>query len=71
MPVVREYACGIFMHSVEKSDCVSDAQSLCGIALNLSCKGVKTMKDNKHIQDMKEKLIQMPWAVLRSLAIST
>ena len=31
--VIRQYYCVIFMHSDEKSDCVSAAQSLCGVAL--------------------------------------
>ena len=31
--VIRLYYCAIFMHSDEKSDCVSAAQSLCGAAL--------------------------------------
>jgi len=29
----RQYACGISVQSDEKSDCVSFAQALCGIAL--------------------------------------
>ena len=30
---IRKYACEISMQSDEKSDCVSAAQSLCGVAL--------------------------------------
>ncbi len=31
---ILQYACKISMQSDEKSDCVSAAQSLCGVALN-------------------------------------
>ena len=31
---IRQYACGIAIQSDEKSDSVSSAQALCGIALN-------------------------------------
>ena len=30
---IRQYACVVFIQSAEKSDCASDAQSLCGVAL--------------------------------------
>ena len=35
---IRQYACEISMQSDEKSNCVSAAQSLCGVALKLSLK---------------------------------
>ena len=32
---IRQYACGIFVQSVEKSDYASYAQALCGVALKM------------------------------------
>ncbi len=36
VPMVRQYACEISIQYDDKFDFVSDAQSLCGVALNIS-----------------------------------
>ncbi len=41
----RQPACVIFMQSDEKSDCASDAQSLCGVALKIMMKLKEVVKN--------------------------
>jgi hypothetical protein len=45
---IREYACGIFMHSDKKSVGASDAQSLCSIALKIKKQNIFLSGSARH-----------------------